>query len=284
MKILIIGSQGNLGTQLMKVFSDQTVVGLDRSDVDFLDFNALKERLERESPSIIINAAAYNVVDKCEVDENEKALARRLNVDLPGFLADFCLSSDILFVHYSTDYVFSGDSANSRFLEDCSPSPINFYGQSKADGEQRILKLISSGLKFYLIRTSKLFGPAGSSPFAKPNFFDIMINLAQNGNTLKAVDEEWSCFTFTPDLALATKNIIIDHADYGIFHLINEGVATWYQGAVEALRLKGIVSELVPVLGSTFSRPAKRPMASALENSKRPLLRSWQEALADYLK
>ncbi|MFZ4648497.1 MAG: SDR family oxidoreductase [Patescibacteria group bacterium] len=283
MKILILGSQGNLGTQLMKVFFESQVVGLDRNDLDFLDFNLLGKRLKDEMPDLVINAAAYNAVDKCETEPLEKDLAIKLNIDLPAYLAGFCLLNNLILVHYSTDYVFSGDKDCLGFDENSKTNPINFYGQSKANGEQEVRNLGTEGLKYYLIRTSKLFGPLGSSPYAKPGFFDMMIELAQNRSALKSVDEEFSCFTFTPDLAVATKNLVFEKYPFGIYHLINDGKATWYDGALEAFKIKGLAVKVTPVSGAAFPRPAKRPVSSILKNTKVPAFRSWKEALAEYL-
>ena len=284
MKIVILGAQGNLGTQLVKVFSNDEVVALDRQDLDFLDFNLLTDRLENERADVIINAAAYNAVDKCEADKEEKALAKKLNIDLPTFLSVFCLSNETILIHYSTDYVFSGKSNDDFFVESDLQNPINVYGQTKAEGEKKILELENSGLKYYLIRTSKLFGPAGTSAFAKTSFFDMIVKLAQNGSDIKAVDEERSCFTYTPDLALATTDLLADKAPFGIYHLVNYGAVTWYKGALEVLKIKGFDLPITPVPSSAFPRPAKRPFSSVLKNTKRPNLRSWREALADYLK
>lgn len=284
MKIVILGAQGNLGTQLVKAFSDDEVVGLDRQDLDFLDFNLLTDRLEEEKADVIINAAAYNAVDKCEAEKEEKKLAKELNIDLPNFLSVFCLSNEAILIHYSTDYVFSGKNNDDFFVESDLQNPINIYGQTKSEGEKKILELEKSNLKYYLIRTSKLFGPAGTSVFAKTSFFDMILKLAQNGNDLKAVNEERSCFTYTPDLAVATADLLKEQAPYGVYHLVNDGAVTWYDGAVEALKVKGLSLTVTPVPSSVFPRPAQRPFSSVLKNTKRPSLRSWKEALADYLK
>lgn len=284
MKIVIIGVQGNLGTQLAKTFSNDEVVGFDRQNFDFLDFSLLTNYLEEEKPELIINAAAYNAVDKCEADKEEKKIAKNLNIDLPNFLSVFCLANEITLVHYSTDYVFSGKNKDDFFVESDCQNPVNIYGQTKAEGEKKILELEKSGLKYYLIRTSKLFGPAGGSAFSKTSFFDMILKLAQNGSDLKAVNEENSCFTYTPDLAAATLELIKEKSSYGVYHLINEEAATWFDGASEALRIKGLSLPIIPVSSQAFPRPAQRPFSSVLKNTKRPKLRSWKEALADYLK
>jgi dTDP-4-dehydrorhamnose reductase len=283
MKVVILGSQGNLGSQLVQVFLNEEVVGLDNVDVNFLNWEQLKTKLENENPELIINTVAYNAVDQCEVEGAERELAIQLNVNLPSFLADFCFARKILLIHYSTDYVFSGTSQNTAFAETDSPNPINFYGQSKADGEKIILDYLTQGLKGYLIRTSKLFGPIGLSAFSKPNFFEIIRSLARSGKIIRSVDEECSCFTYTPDLAEATSKLISSSAVYGVYHLVNEGAATWYEGVLELFRLQKIENDVVPVKSSDFPRSAKRPIFSILKNTKQPKLRSWQEALAEYL-
>lgn len=284
MSILILGAAGNLGGQLKKCFADKEITTWDRTDFDFLDFEELKSRLERLKPSLVINAAAYNAVDKCESDEAEAALAWKLNRDLPAILADYCLSSGIFLIHYSTDYVFGGDNRLTGAFDELScPEPINVYGQTKLGGEQEIARRALQGLNYYLIRTSKLFGPSGDNPLAKPSFFDMMLALAEKNSEVKAVDGEMSCFTYTPDLAAATKSLVDDQAPRGIYHIINSEPATWYEGVKELFTISRIDKKLLPVSPDEWQRPAKRPVYSVLENTRRPLLRSWREALREYL-
>jgi len=284
MSILILGAAGNLGGQLKKIFADREITTWDRTDFDFLDFEELKSRLERLKPSLVINAAAYNAVDKCESDEVEAALAWKLNRDLPAVLADYCLSSGVFLIHYSTDYVFGGDNRLAGAYNELScPEPVNVYGQTKLGGEQEIARRALPGLKYYLIRTSKLFGPSGDNPLAKPSFFDMMLALAEKNSEVKAVDGEMSCFTYTPDLAAATKSLIDDQAPRGIYHIINSEPATWYEGAKELFAIRQIDKKLLPVSPDEWQRPAKRPVYSVLENTRRPLLRSWRAALREYL-
>lgn len=282
MKALILGAKGNLGTQLAKSFSEYNLILWDREDLDFLDKGELLARLGVASPEVVINAAAYNAVDKCEEDDAEKDLAYRLNRDLPANLADWCLANRAKLVHYSSDYVFAGSEQEPSFSEDKQTAPINVYGQSKAAGEAAMLVRMENGLSAYLIRTSKLFGPAGSSPFAKPSFFDTMRRLAQEKGSVEVVDGEMSCFTYTPDLAAATRNLV-EEAEPGIYHLVNDGPATWYGGAQAMFDILSQEGMAKPVSPETFVRPAKRPSFSILENNKRPHLRDFREALRDYL-
>jgi len=146
------------------------------------------------------------------------------------------------------------------------------------------LELSGSGLKWYLIRTSKLFGPKGESELAKPSFFDIMLELSKTKKQLEAVDEELSCFTYTPDLARATKELYESDRGYGIYHLTNSGRATWHEAAVELFKIAKIDVTVAPLSGAKLKRPAKRPKYSVLLNTKLPALRDYREALTEYLK
>ncbi|MFZ2310210.1 MAG: dTDP-4-dehydrorhamnose reductase [Patescibacteria group bacterium] len=281
MKILILGAQGNLGTQLVLTFKDHEVLAWDRNEVNLLDSENLIVKLDEAQPDLVINAAAYNAVDKCESLEEEKELAIKLNTELPSQLATWCHDNHKVLVQYSTDYVFSGNEDKKEFNEADVPNPINVYGQTKADGE---LTVINSGADYYLIRVSKLFGPSGASEYSKKSFFDIMLDLASRNPELSVVDEELSCFTYTPDLAAATKELITDKKPFGIYHLINEGAVTWYEAVLELKKIAGFEAVVKPVSGDFLNRPAKRPLFSVLQNTKVQHLRSYREALQEYLK
>lgn len=284
MKILILGSKGNLGTQLAKVFAiGNEVVAWSRGEIDITDKELIFKKVRDVGPDIVINAAAYNAVDKCEDNDEEYELAKKINIDGPKFLAQACLKTGTVFVHYSTDYVFDGEK-ESGYSETDKPNPINRYGKTKFHGEKKILELSGKGLKWYLIRTSKLFGHKGESLAAKPSFFDIMLKLSEEKSELNVVDGEKSCFTYTVDLARATKNLIESHKGYGIYHLANQGACAWFDGAVELFKLKNINIKINRVNSDDFKRVAKRPANSVLLNTKFEQLRDWREALAEYLK
>jgi len=282
MKVIILGGNGNLGTQLRQAWPE--ALAWDQEDFDFLDFPVLQERLESMRPELIINAVAYNAVDKCEADQDELALAYRLNRDLVKRLAEIAVNLSVSLIHYSTDYVFSGDESRPSFKEDDVPNPINKYGLTKAAGEQALAQVAAnSHLFYYLIRTSKLFGPRGASPLAKISFFDLMLSLAEKGEEIKIVAEEVSNFTYTTDLAQATKALFESRPAKGIYHLTNSGSATWFQAAEELFRLKGLKPALKAVRGADLARPARRPAYSILKNNKLKPLRPWTEALKEYL-
>jgi dTDP-4-dehydrorhamnose reductase len=281
MKTLILGSQGGLGTQLIKIFAAPDLLTWDKAEADFLNIPDLLVKLDIAKPDVVINAVAYNAVDKCETDPEELDIALKLNFDLPRALAQWCDTNKATLIHYSTDYVFSGSLDKSEFVETDATNPINKYGETKAMGEKAILDY--PNLKYYIIRLSKLFGPKGSSAHTKASFFDIMLNLAQTNSELKVVDEELSCFTYSPDLAEATYQLLNEKYEPGIYHLTNSGSCTWYEGVLALKELAGLTVEVKPILGADLKRAARRPEFSVLKNTKFPALRNYQEALKEYL-
>ena len=285
-KILILGSKGNLGEELVKIFQNENniyeIIAWDKAEIDITDKELISKKISEIKPTIIINCAAYNAVDKCEEEEGFLS-AKRLNGEAPGFLAQAALSVGALFIHYSSDYVFEGKNRKG-YLESDDQKPINRYGETKLMGEKEIIKLSGQGLKWYVIRTQKLFGPQGESEAAKPSFFDIMLKLAGEKSEIQVVNEEESRFTYTPDLALATKNLAESGHPWGIYHITNTFSATWYRAAKELFKIVGNKNiKLIPVTSSNFPRPAKRPKYSELISTKLPEMRDWRKALREYL-
>ncbi len=283
MKVLITGAKGNLGLQLQKAFSDCEVAAWDSEELDITDREEVIKKISLIKPDVVINAAAYNAVDKCEEDELEYELAKKINGYAAGYLADAALENNACLIHYSTDFVF-GAEGNGKYAENAKPAPLNKYGESKLSGEKEIIKRGQAGLKYYIIRTSKLFGPRGESAVAKPSFFDIMLKLSREKETLDVVDDEKSCFTYTCDLASATKVLIDEGYENGIYHITNSEPATWYEAVNALFDLSGVKAKINPVSGNKLVRPAKRPGSSVLVNTKFKTLRSYKEALEEYLK
>ena len=287
-RILILGAKGNLGQQLVKAFEKQNqVTAWDKTEVDITDEKLITEKITNLKPDIIINATAYNAVDKCEEDDNEFEIAKKLNGTAVKYLAEIALKIDATLVHYSSDYVFSGDKKEG-YTEGDTPNPISNYGKTKLMGEQAILEK-KNKLKYYLIRTSKLFNPIiktpqrGVSTTSKPSFFEIMLKLGKEKNEVKAVNEEVSSFTYTPYLAQTTLEIINAKKKYGIYHIANSDACTWYEAVLELFKIANIQTKVIPVAANEFPRPAKRPQYSVLLNTKLDPLRSYKKALKESL-
>lgn len=306
-KILIIGAKGMLGQELVKVFKkdkkNYEVIAWDREEFDITNEREVNSKIAKLKPHIIINAAAYNAVDKCEKDKKEFELAKKLNGLAAGYLAKASKKNKAILAHYSTDYVFDGEpiipepegcssvcsscALHENFIpqigfdEEAKPRPISNYGKSKLLGEKEVKK---NTKQYYIIRLSKLFGKPAKSKNAKRSFFDVMLEAGRKNKEVKAVDEETSCFTYAPDLSQKTKDILETEKPFGIYHIVNGEPCTWYEAAVELYRLVKIRTKIIPVSGGEFPRPAKRPYYSVLLNTKLNPLRSYKEALKEYLK
>jgi len=308
-KILIIGAKGMLGQELVRVFKQDmkyTVLAWDKKEIDITKEKEVQLKIGKLKPAIIINAAAYNAVDKAE-EPKEFEIAKKINGLAPGYLAKTAKKIGAILIHYSTDYVFDGQpdipepggcehvcaSCNLHetfqpaigFDESAKPHPISNYGKSKLIGEKEIRK---NTKKFYIIRLSKLFGKPAKAKDAKKSFFDVMLEVGRKKNPpageIKAVDEETSCFTYAPDLARKTKEIIDSKQSFGIYHIVNSEPCTWYEAVLELYKIAKMKVKVVPVEASEFPRPAKRPYYSVLLNTKLNLLRSYKDALKEYLK
>lgn len=313
-KVLILGSKGMLGQELVRVFNEDEnykIIAWDREELDVTNFDELKNKVTDLWPDFIFNAVAYNAVDLCEESEEEYEKAKMLNEKFPEELAKISNALQVVLIHYSTDYVFDGErpvykSESGRapsccgngcpgcqyggqedtidffeYREDDKPSPLSRYGKTKLNGEETVLKNNSHS---YIIRLSKLFGKPAISELGKKSFFDFMLEKGRNGEILKVIDGEISKFTYAPDLALESKNIIEDDiSDYGVYHVVNEGAVTWCQGVLNLFELAGVDAEVIPVKPDEFPRPAKRAKSSVLKVTKRKVLRHYREALKEYL-
>jgi dTDP-4-dehydrorhamnose reductase len=276
MKVLIIGNKGMLGSDLQITFKEYEVVGWDKEDLDITDKEQVEKKITELNPDIVINAAAYNAVDAAE--ENEE-LANSVNGYAVGFLAKTCSKNNMLLVHYSTNYVFDGQNKNG-YTEKDIPNPQSTYAASKALGEKEIQK---NTHKFYLIRTSRIFGDQAKSTVAKKSFVDLMLDLASKPEVIRLVDEEYSNATYSKDIAQRTKDIIEWEKPNGIYHVTNADACTWYEFGKKIFEIKNLDVKIKPVSSSEFPRPAARPAYSVLINKKLPQLRTWEDALEEYL-
>jgi dTDP-4-dehydrorhamnose reductase len=276
-KILIIGAKGMLGQDLVKIFStdkNYDVISLDLKNLDITSKDDVFGKIGDITPEIIINAAAFTNVDGCE-DEAKKDLCMKVNGEALGYLASCASQINSILVHYSTDYVFNGKKSEGYKEDEKEINPVNFYGKSKALGEK---KLQENTKKFYLIRTSWLYGKGGK------NFVDTMLKLAETKKELKVVDDQHGKPTYTVDLAKRTKELVDKNLPYGIYHITNEGETTWFKFAKKFFELAGVNVKIKPCASREFPRPARRPTYSSLINTKLSPSRPWGEALSEYLR
>lgn len=273
-KILILGSKGMLGQQLMDVFG-ASAVGWDRTDVDVTKAAELGLKVKELSPGVIINCVAYNDVDGAE---NNQEQAFSLNAEVPLSLAKIAKELDRPLVHFSTSYVFDGERGN--YQENDKPSPVSVYAKSKYQGE---LFVRQNCEKFYIIRTAVLFGQRGASSQTKKSFVQLMLDLAEKTDAVRAVSDEINNTTSAADLAWAVKQFLQDNRPYGIYHITNSGQASWYEYAKEIFAITGKKIKVIAVPRTEFPRKARTPANGTLINTKLPPLRSWQEALREFL-
>ncbi len=282
MKVLITGATGQLGTDLCKAIGDCDVVPLSHADLEITSIDDVRQACLAYRPDVIINTAAFVRVDDCE-DSRDKAF--QINAMGARNIAVAAREFDIKLVHISTDYVF-GDTAiadGKPLTEFDPPSPVNVYGESKLAGEQYISHLCD---RYFIIRTSGLFGVAGSRGKGG-NFVTTIAQAACERETLTVVSDQY--FSPTHALDLATKiGELIRTQYYGIFHITNRGKCSWYEFAEEIIRLTGAPAKLIAVDSGSYRSRAKRPGYSVLDNYHLRLLGmddlpDWRQALKHYL-
>lgn len=277
-KVIILGASGMLGHDLAEVFKEYNPTLFGVEDLDITDQQDVMDKLTDLQPEIIINAAAYTDVDGAQ---NNQEAAFAVNALAVGYLAQACKNIGAILIHFSTDSVFDGKNENG-YKETDSINPINVYGKSKAEGEQLMQEKCDD---YYLIRTSWLYGHAPQA--GKPrglNFVATMLKLAQEKDELNVVNDQFGKPTFTKDLAKETRRILENQEPFGIYHIVNDGVCTWYDFAKEIFEIKGVDIKVNPISSAEYPMLTPRPKYSVLINTKLEPLRSWQEALKEYLK
>lgn len=257
MNILITGAKGQLAQEFQKYFSKKgfyNVTALEKERLDVSDLNAVLNIFSYLRPSIVINCAAYNDVDRAEKERD-----RAFNINALGVknLAIACKEQDSLLIHYSTDYVFDGKK-EGFYLEDDRPNPINAYGKSKLEGEKNISQITEN---FLLFRVSWVYG------MGKQNFLYKVMEWSKNTKILKIVCDQISVPTYTEDIVRFTL-LSVERGLRGLFHLSSSGYCSRYEWAryfLEAMRWNGLI---FPVSSDYFHSDAKRPYFSAMSNKK----------------
>ena len=256
MKILLTGSNGQLGYDFKKLFDSLKIkyIATDYEELDITNNESLEYFFaENKDFTHIINCAAYNDVDKAETDKKVKLL----NITAPYKLAEFAKKIDAVYVTYSTDFVFDGDK-REPYTEVDTPNPLSEYGKSKYEGEKSVLKTYD---KSFVIRTSWVFGIANN------NFNKQVINWSKSRDTLNIVDDQVSAPTYSADLAEFSWKLI-QTEKYGLYHITNSGEASKYDQAKYVLEKIGWEGKLNRAKTEEFNLPAKRPGYSKLSSEK----------------
>jgi dTDP-4-dehydrorhamnose reductase len=284
LKILLTGKNGQLGRELstfLRPLGDVAVLG--HQDLDLSKPEEIRQAIRGIHPQLIVNAAAYTAVDQAETEES---IARAVNADAPGVMAEEAKSIGAALVHYSTDYVFDGSKA-SPYLETDPTSPINAYGRTKLAGEEAIR---NSGVSHLIFRTAWVYGREGK------NFLRTILRLATQREELRIVRDQIGAPTASQDIALATAEVLAriytpkDNAPAfsgvsGTYHMTAGGVTNWHEFA-KAILEEGaehtedpwlaaatngqplITRSVVPIPAAEYPTPAKRPAFSVLSNDR----------------
>jgi len=281
MKLVVIGANGQLGTDLLEVLSkEHDVVGLNHTDIEITDIDSVKNALSTIKPAIVLNTAAYHIVP-----EAEKFPAKAFQINGIGTmnLAKVCQDLDTRLVHYSTDYVFDGKKQKPYTEDDC-PNPLSVYANTKLSGEYFALNYCD---RSYVIRVSGIYGKIPCRAKGG-NFITTMIKLANEKPEVRVVNDEILTPTPTYHIAKNTAALIGKDA-FGLYHMSCEGEVSWYEFAKviwETLQLK---TPLYPASVKDFPLVVKRPFYSVLENANLKKsgiynMPNWKEALIDFLK
>jgi dTDP-4-dehydrorhamnose reductase len=283
---VILGSAGQLGTELQRSFSTLgQVLAWDKQRFDLSNPDQVRAAVRECAPHIILNAAAYTAVDRAE---SEADLAMAVNAKAPEVLAEEAKRIGALLVHYSTDYVFDGTKSGA-WEETDAPNPLSVYGASKLAGEQAIA---AAGGRYLIFRTSWVYGPHGK------NFLLTMLRLGHERDRLNVVDDQIGAPTTSIELADATRTIVDGviasrfgppEAWAGIYHMTCGGVISWCGFAKAIFEraqpiLNGKIAQVSPIPTSAYPTPARRPLNSVLSNEKLfsrfgVRLREWEPAL-----
>jgi dTDP-4-dehydrorhamnose reductase len=277
MKYLIAGRNGQLARAFIRKFEERGLdfSAPDQSQFDITDFTSVSGIIDSYKPDVIINCAAYNLVDKAE-QERDRAFS--VNAAGPAHLSRAAAKRKTFIVHFSSDYVFDGKKENGLYTEDDPANPLNEYGRSKLAGENSVRE--EAG-KYLVLRLSWVFGEG------KQNFIHKLMEWAQNSEYLKIACDEFSVPTYTETVADVALRAL-EQGVMGLYHLTNSGFCSRYEWAQTVFRDLGINKFIRPVTSDLFSLPAKRPKFSAMSNGKLSRLLdiripSWEDGVRSFL-
>ncbi len=265
-KLLITGSQGQLGQALQSQLIDHEVTAWDRQNLDICRLEQVRKALNQLRPNMVINAAAFTQVDQAETQQEA---AYRGNALGPRNLAIVTKEMKIPLVHFSTDYVFDGRETRA-YHEFDHPNPLSVYGKSKLAGEKEVEK---GNPRHFIIRTAWLYHHVGK------NFPLTILRLAEQ-NSVRVVNDQFGSPTYCPHLAKAVS-LILETEAYGTYHFSGSGVASWYEVATALYQACGIQTPILPISTAQYPLPAPRPAYAALTSLQDPsiILPKWEEGI-----
>ncbi|MCL6404098.1 dTDP-4-dehydrorhamnose reductase [Dickeya dadantii] len=277
MKVLLTGANGQLGRCFQDRLPDGwSVLATDTDSLDITDEAQVQATVKSWQPDAIVNAAAYTAVDKAE---SEPALAARINVAGPEYLARAARQLGARFIHVSTDYVFDGTSTRP-YSETDATHPLGVYGQTKLDGERAVLKVNPAA---QIVRTAWVFSEYGN------NFVKTMLRLGRERDTLGVVADQRGCPTYAGDIAGAIITLLQQQADAGLYHFCGDEEVSWHDFASAIFAIAGEQQVLTraPVINAItteqYPTPAARPAYSTLDCDKIARFgiqpSAWREAL-----
>ena len=282
MKIAVIGANGQLGTDVVKMFTrnGDEVFPLTHSDIDLASVDSVSTRLKALHADIVVNTAAMHHVENCERDP-DKAFA----VNGLGARNISLVTNDLgaTLMHVSTDYVFDG-AKQTPYQESDAPNPLNVYGNTKLSGEYFVRNNTN---RHFVLRTSAIYGKSPCRAKGGLNFIELMLKLARERGEVRVVDSE--VVTPTSTLELAQQMVALSRSDaYGLCHATAEGSCSWHEFAREIFDLTSTKVNLRVADPNEFPAKVPRPKYSVLENcglKKRGLnlFRPWREGLREYL-
>jgi dTDP-4-dehydrorhamnose reductase len=276
MKVLLIGANGQLGSDIMAVFGSKEIIPLVHDDIEITDFEWSRKVLEEYRPDVLINTAAYHNVPECERNPDKAFLVNSIGL---RNLSEICLDHRITLVHISTDYVFDGGK-KSPYSESDTPGPLNTYGVSKLAGEYFVRRVE----KHYVIRVSSLFGKSGCRAKGGGNFVKSMLHLAKTKDRIQVTSNIICSPTFTRDAASKIKELLVRSHPSGIYHAANGGFCSWYEFALEIFSQAKIKINVESKTEAEVEEGVRRPLYSPLISEKIKPVRDWKDALKAYLK
>jgi dTDP-4-dehydrorhamnose reductase len=282
MKVMITGAAGLVGSHLCQRLTHEfEVLALHHSDLDITDRDAVFQRFALAKPALVINCAVISV-DECE---GNPMTAHAINVEGPRNLAEAATESLIEFVHFSTNYVFGGrELGRVPYTIKDTPDPVNVYGKTKASGEMAVRKACA---RSYLIRTSWVYGQG------KKSFLSAVHDDLETHRRVRAICDVWAHTTSVNDLLNRVVEILVRRR-YGTYHVVNAGVCSYYDFALETGRLVGLTKRQLRTLIEVVreeelhrgaERPRYTPMRCLLsEQLGLPPMRHWRKALAEFVR